>query len=320
MSNIEMSKNMGSIFCLSLDLELIIGWHDLSNSIYERKKKEMEDARDRIHDLISVLEKNGIKCTWGVTSHLFLESCDGHDDYPDREWLLRDPRTSLDKDPLWYAPDLIDHLLRSDVNFEIGCHSFSHPFFHKIGENQAQYELKKSEKLAKDWAIKLESFIFPGNEEGYKKMLFEFGYKAYRPKRRISYKSKISKALDLILGKNAPEPVLPVIDEYGMVVIPPSIYLGSCDTVIKQILSKSPPRDTLRWYLQSGLEKTVDKGGVFHAWMHPCDYGKRISKKNFEYMINLVKKYEARGELHIFTMSEVAERVIMLKNKISEET
>jgi len=43
--------------------------------------------------------------------------------------------------------------------------------------------------------------------------------------------------------------------------------------------------------------------------MHPCEYGKIISKKDFEYMINIVKECEAKGELRIFTMSEVAERV-----------
>ena len=300
------SKNVGSTFCLSLDLELLIGWHDLSNSIYERKKKEMEDVRDRIHELISVLEKNEMKCTWSVASHLFLESCDGHDDYPNGNWLLRDPRTSLDKDPLWYATDLINRLLRSNVNFEIGCHSFSHPPFNKIGENQAQYELKKSEKLARNWGIKLESFTFPRNEEGHKKMLSEFGYKAYRKGRT---KSKISMASELLLGTNVPEPVVPLVDEYGMVVISPSVYLGRYGAGIARFLCKSPLRNTLSWYLQSGLEKVVDEGGVFHAWMHPHEYGKEILRKDFDYMMNLVKKYEGKDELRVLTMSEVAERV-----------
>lgn len=311
MVNEVMSKNKGSIFCLSLDLELLIGRHDLSNSIYERKKKEMEDVRSRISELISVLEKNGIKCTWGVVSHLFLESCDGHDDYPGREWLIRDPRTGMDKDLLWYAPDLINRLLRSDVDFEIGCHSFSHPNFSKIGENQARYELKKSEELAKEWGIKLSSFIFPRNAEGHKRVLSEFGYKAYRSQGRISSKSKIGRALNLLLATAGPEPVVPMIDEYGMVEIPTSIYLSldGNTTGIGGILCKSPPRNTLRWYLQSGLEKTVNEGGVFHAWMHPHEYGKTVSRKDFEYMIDLVKKYKVKGELRVATMSQVAEKV-----------
>lgn len=305
------AKSLGSIFCLSLDFELLIGYHDLSNSPYLAKKKEMEDVRDRIHELINVLEKKRIRCTWGVASHLFLESCDGHDDYPDREWLLRDPETGVDKDPLWYAPDLINRLLRSDVDFEIGCHSFSHPVFSKIGEHQARYELKKSEELAEAWGIKLESFIFPRNEEGYKNMLSEFGYKAYRSQGRISPKSKISRALDLLLARADPEPMAPMIDEYGMVEIPPSIYLGfgGNSTGIAAFLCKSPPRNTLRWYLQSGLEKTLDEGGVFHVWMHPHEYGKRISRKDFEYMVDLVSKYETKGELSVATMSQVAEKV-----------
>lgn len=197
-------SNTQPIFCLSLDFELLIGYHDLSNTIYEKKKKEMTDVRVRIHELIDVLAKNGIECTWAVVSHLFLESCEGHDDYPDREWLFRDSGTSLDRDPLWYAPDLIERLVSSDVNFEIGCHSFSHAVFDKIGEDQARYELRMSEELAKDRGIKLKSFIFPRNREAHLGVLSAFGIQTYR-RRAVSSKSRMRKALDLVLATNVPD-------------------------------------------------------------------------------------------------------------------
>jgi len=309
-----MFKNLESIFCLSLDLELLIGWHDLPNSIYENRKKELENVRDRIYKLINVLEKNKIRCTWGVTSHLFLEKCDGHDDYPNKEWLLRDPRTGVKENPLWYAPDLINRLLQSDVDFEIGCHGFSHAIFSDIEENQAGYELRMSRDLVKDWGIELKSFIFPRNKEGHKKILAEFRYTAYRPRIRIDYKPKIIRALDLLLARGGPGPVVPMIDEYGMVKIPPSICL-EYESLLHKIFCKSPPRDTFRRYMESGLERTVSQGGVFHVWMHPCEYGKCVSQNDFEYLINLVKKYETEGKLRILTMSQIAQKVCEIEKQ-----
>jgi len=223
----------------------------------------MEDVRDRIGELIGMLEKNKIRYTWGVVSHLFLENCNGHNDYPDMGWLARDPGTGMDKDPLWYAPDLMNRLLKN--NFEIGCHSFSHPIFNRIEESQARYELKKSEELASALGVKLESFIFPGNEEGCKKILSEFGYKAYRSRGRVNSRSKISKAFGYFLATNSPEPEVLIIDEYGMVAIPQSAYLGMYATGIIWILCKASLRNTLREHLKIGLKKTVDEGGVFHA-------------------------------------------------------
>ena len=48
--------------------------------------------------------------------------------------------------------------------------------------------------------------------------------------------------------------------------------------------------------------------------MHLYGYGKTISRKDFEYMINLIKKYETKSELLVLTMSEGAEKVIKLEN------
>lgn len=295
-------------FCLSIDLELLTGWHGLSNSIYERKVKEMRDVKARIIELIDMLDKDKIKCTWGIVSHLFLKNCNGHDDYPDMEWLAKDPKTDMDKDPLWYAPDLVKRLLES--NFEIGCHSFSHPVFNRIREGRARYELKKSDELTKAFGVKLESFIFPGNEEGHKNILSEFGYKAYRSRGRVSHGSKVGKALGYFLATNAPGPQVPGIDEYGMVAIPQSMYLGMYAKGAVGVVCNFSPKNVLKEHLRKGLKKTVDEGGVFHVWMHPCEYGSIISREDFEYMIRLVKGYEARGELHVLTMSEVGKRVL----------
>ena len=86
----------------------------------------MGDVRHRIYQLIEVLEKYNFKCTWAVISHLFLDKCNGHLDYPDGKWLRRDPRTDIHTNRLWYGQDIVKRLLRNPL-FEIGCHRCRYP-------------------------------------------------------------------------------------------------------------------------------------------------------------------------------------------------
>ena len=37
-----------------------------------------------------------------------------------------DPCTNVINDPAWYASDLVDKIIKADVNHEIACHTFSH--------------------------------------------------------------------------------------------------------------------------------------------------------------------------------------------------
>lgn len=301
---------MKSVFVLSLDLELLLGSHDHSEKVYRSKKREMKDVRSRIYELIEILEKYYFRCTWAVVSHLFLERCRGHMDYPDRKWLRRDPRTNIDEDPLWYGRDIVTRLLGNPI-FEIGCHSFSHALFDEIGEDQARYELLKSEQLVKelDPTLKLKSFVFPRNRVGHRQLLSEFGYKAYRSEKATS--KSLTRFVDYVFPTDvrarayAPKPTTLRVDEYGLVEIPSSMFLSNAR--ILKFVSDMPPRNFFRWKIRKGIEKLITDGGVLNFFMHPHDFGKALPKKDFEYLIELVEKYRAKGELRVLTMSEVAE-------------
>lgn len=301
---------MEPVICLSLDFELLLAYHDLSENIYRCKKKEMRDVKSRIYDLIEVLEEYNFKCVWAVVSHLFLDKCHGHRDYYGEKWLRRDPETDIDSNPLWYAQDIIKRLLKNSF-FEIGCHSFSHALFDEIDENQARYELLKSEQLAKklDLELKLQSFVFPRNKLGHRKVLSEFGYKVYRSVNTGS--KKLSRFVDYVLPTNThvnvyvPKPRTPYVDEYGLVDIPSSMFLSNAG--ILKFVSDMSPRNYFKWKVRKGIEKLISEGGVLHLFMHPHDFGKSLPKKDFEYLMELVQKYRAKGKLHVLTMSEIAE-------------
>lgn len=307
--------NSKPTFCLSLDFELLLGYHDLSEKIYRSKKSEMREVRKRIYGLIEVLEKYEFKCTWAVVSHLFLEKCHGHRDYPDRKWLRRDPETDVERNPLWYGRDIVERLLRNPY-FEIGCHSFSHVLFDDAREKQVRYELLKSEQLAKklDSKLKLQSFVFPRDRIGHRKLLSKFGYKAYRSRPRKTPSKSLMQLADYVYPTRmranayAPKPQRPRVDEYGLVDIPNSMFLSNTGAL--RFVSDMPPRNYFRWKIRQGIEKLLTGGGVLHFSMHPYDYENNLSKRDFENAIELVQKYRAKGKLHVLTMSEVADLYI----------
>ena len=100
---------------MSLDFELMVGWHDLDESIRLKTAKGMADIKSRIHRLIDLLEKHDLKCTWATAGHLFGETCQSHADYPDKHWLRNESQMDSQQAPLWYAPDLIQRLIDSRV-------------------------------------------------------------------------------------------------------------------------------------------------------------------------------------------------------------
>jgi len=305
-----MSRNLESVFCLSLDFELILGYHDLSEEVYRRKMKEMDDIRRPIHELIEMLNMYDFTSTWAVVSHLFLEKCQGHKKYPDEGWLKRDPMADINSNPLWYARDIVEELLRNPL-FEIGCHGFSHALFDEISEEQARYELLKSEQLAKELDSKLElkSFVFPRNRVGHRKLFPVFGYKAYR-----SYTpglQSFTRFFDYLFPTGmreehyVPKPLKPRVDEYGLVEIPSSMFLSNSGFL--KLVSDLLPRNYFKWKIKKGIEKLVREGGVLHLFMHPHNYGRALPKEDFEYLIKLVVKHREKGEIQVLTMSEVAD-------------
>lgn len=297
---------MRAVFCLSLDFELILGWHDLDSRVYRRKQLEMADIRERVLSLIDLLESRELKSTWATVAHLMLPGCRGHDDYPVEGWLARDPASSAAMESLWYAPDLIERLLGSRVDFEIACHSFSHALFDSIGPEQAEYELSKSLEVAADWGISLRSFVFPRNRVGYLEQLAKKGFEAYRP---AAAKSKpltsVGKAWNFLVGTHPAEPQIPAVRS-GLVAVPPSFNLGRFAPRYKRWLSQAPPRDFRRWALRVGLDHTVRQGGVFHVWMHPAEWGLTVTEDDLSYLLDLVDQHRARGSLEVLTMGEIA--------------
>ena len=309
------------IFCLSLDIELLWGRHDLN---YQPFIKRAERERKIISRLLYLFEKYSISATWGVTGHLFLEKCEPinkkkHMDiirpkYPwvKNDWFEPDPGSNLKKDPGWYGLDIVKKIIKNHKQ-EIGSHSFSHVLFGHPGCSRAcaESEIRACVLLAKKYNIKLSSFIFPRNLVGHLDILEKYAFTAFRDKERQWYSflgdSTIDRVLKLIeLFIPIAPPIARPYKIGRLCAIPISMYFVSARG-LRRYLSKM-----IRYKkAKLGIDTAIKEKKIFHLWTHPTDLvdNKEVLMEEFEAIIEYAHRMRKKGQLEIKTMKQIAEEL-----------
>jgi peptidoglycan/xylan/chitin deacetylase (PgdA/CDA1 family) len=218
--------------------------------------------RANIPILLKLFDRHKIPITWATVGHLFLESCeqingkahpelrrlphtDDHWQFTNGDWYDHDPCTHWKEANVWYAPDLIDDILQSNVNHEIGCHSFSHLNCSDryCPSEVLDDELARCVYLANCKGIRLRSMVFPGGTNGNYAILKKHGFSCCRyndPKWDLFYPEK---------------------DAYGLLRLPSSASIGA---------------DPFSWSLsyrmkryRAYIDKAIQRRTVCHLWFHP---------------------------------------------------
>lgn len=299
---------------VSLDAELGWGFHDYD----EMPEERVANARDAWLDLLEVFDANDVPATWAIVGHLFLEECSGeHDDHPaGPEWFARDPGGRWSPDSDWFGRDLIDAVVDSDVDHDVGSHTFSHVEF---GNPEppvavAEAELRQSREAAADYDLDLESFVFPRNRIGHRDLLAEHGFTCYRghPPDRWYDGGPLrtaGKLATFALGATAPPIVTPAVDEYGLVNVPASMYLFEFEGGPRDAL-QAVSRDPVVRQVELGLKRLRDgQEGVLHLWLHPNNVTSAQDLTRMHEIASLLASYRDRHGIDVETMAEVAARV-----------
>lgn len=259
--------------------------------------------RNNFSTILGSFDKYNIPVTWATVGHLFLEHCHkdekgvAHPDMPrpvhfeNRNWLFdkgdwyqHDPCTDKKNAQAWYAPDLIEQILKSKTKHEIGSHTFSHIdcTYKNCSKELMDAELKKCVELGKAKGITMKSHVFPGGTFGNYESLKENGFTNYR--------------------KPFPNEIdLPIIDEHGLVRMPSSLGMD-----------KDPYEWSASFHLgqfKKFLKRTVSSKQVCHFWFHPSMdpwYMEEVLPK----LLKMVADERDKGTIEILTMGELAERVL----------
>lgn len=304
------------VLVVSIDTELSWGLvHHGTGAGYDGRSE-----RQHIDRLLDLMDTYEIPTTWAIVGHLFLDSCapvDGvkhpeivRPDYEwmDGDWFDQDPCLDLQRAPTWYAPDLVDRILASNVPHEIASHSFSHVVVGDPGCSEAclDSELKACRALAEARGIQLDSMIFPTNSVGHLDVVRRNGFLAYRSRRPAlppasALRSRVRKAADQLV----PRVSSAAFPEY-------SDGLWNLPQTLKLLVEDGGARGGLkRRQLQRRLHQAVRLGALFHPYFHPCDLtpNPELAFGTLDRLFREAARLRDAGKLETLTMGALAQRL-----------
>lgn len=309
------------IFVLSLDTELCWGVIDKPDQL-KKNKKYYEQARECIDKILVLLEKYDISATWAVVGHLFLQQCKScgrqkpsnisRNVYPcyRKDRFEQCPCTNEKEAPLWYGRDIINKIMNCKVHQEVGCHSFAHIPYGDVNTKRdaAKNDLSNCVCEAEKYGLKLRSFVFPRNDEGYIDELQRFGFEAYRGVEPTWYRrfprklKKICHIIDQFLVTRPPVS----LPEYrqGIYNIPGSMFYLPMNGFRRLI----PLRFRI-YKARKGIESAIKHKKVFHLWFHPFNIATSQEKllHGLEEIFKYVKEKRQSCELKTKSMCEIVD-------------
>jgi hypothetical protein len=290
------NKEKGGLI-ISADFEMAWAWRYAKSGDDPLKKGRIE--RENFPTIIKCFEQYDIPITFATVGHLFLESCKQDDhawmsrippfvndnwEFHKGDWFDHDPCTSYKDDPEWYAPDLIQMILDSKVNHEVGSHTFTHIDFSdkNCPRDVANDEIIACKRAAEPYGISLESMVFPGGTWGNIKVLRNHAFKIYR--KRCDF-----------------EIAYPYRDEHGLLV-------SASSGCLEHNLAYGWSADYFVNRLKKYITKAIKTHNIAHLWFHPSldpYFLENIFPKFFEFAADQREK----GNLWIGTMEEIAEHI-----------
>lgn len=191
-----------AVLIFQADFELAWAWRyakGVTNGCKDAEKRGMTE-RDNVPVILDLCEEYKIPVTWATVGHLFLRGCSKVDgivhpeiirlgkfenkywQFQGNDWFDCDPCSDYLSAPSWYCPDLIELILESEADHEIGCHTFSHIDCREeiCPPEVLESELRECKKLASAYGLELKSFVHPAHTIGNLKTLKKLGFTNFR--------------------------------------------------------------------------------------------------------------------------------------------
>ena len=300
-------NNARAAVTISADFELAWAFRHRGDEFCFAKARQ---CRENFDHLLSIFNDRDIPITWATVGHLFLESCArgsgglAHPDMPRPprnsfwagDWYMHDPCTNYERDPFWYAPELIERMLASRVRHEIGSHSFSHIDFSPQCSDTTlvRREIEASASAMRRFGLAPRSLVYPFNRMGHRYLdaLAESSITAVRHRdrrRRLSYPERTASG------------VYKIYESMNLRIARHYEYL-----------------DKVKIF----LDEAMTRQAVFHLWFHPSDPAPVIQGE-LPKIVRYIGSQRDEGSIWVSTMSELVaycEARERLTPQIVEET
>lgn len=315
-------------FIISLDFELFWGVRDSRGEEYFDTLKNVHEV---VPQLLSLFEKYDVACTWATVGALCTDNYQEFMQYtPTQLPSYKDKAFSPFNDlaylssidnQLLYAPKLVN-VIKNAENQEFASHTFSHYYALEQGQTIEEFEadLDACSNVIDKENIRLKSLVFPRNQFNpeYLSVCKKMGYTSYRGnpthwayqaenREDRSVFKRIFRLIDCYIPLSGSLRQQVKLDSVsGMIDVPASIFFRPYNPKLRLL-------DGLKlWRLKWSMTRTANKGGVFHLWWHPHNFGQYMNE-NLKQIEELLKHYHFLNQKYNFkslTMAQTASRFL----------
>jgi peptidoglycan/xylan/chitin deacetylase (PgdA/CDA1 family) len=177
---------------------------------------------------------------------------------------------------------ILEQLLNSPIEHEIGAHGYYHRTFTSLSRAQAQNELEMISTGFQKFGVKPTSFVFPWNRVSHLNMLERFGYVSYRDEGGLLKEGMFVRRKGQLYD------------------VHPGFHLG---------LTYDPI------FLNKIIDIAATRRLPFHVWFHPRDLfeTRGSTQKTIERVLSTIYKYakekEKEGTLKFETMQSIVNKI-----------
>lgn len=304
---------MAGSVVFSIDAELAWGVHDL-HPLSEEQTRRCQRARTSWIQLLDLFEMAEVPATWAVVGHLLTNDRRYGASHPLHPQWFEAAYDGFENDSRqWLGRTLIDAVAMAPVEHELASHSFSHVIFPEADADVAAAECRLSRTVGNQYGFDFTSFVFPRNEIAHKDVLSQFGFTCYRGNRPSRLPAIPGlRGLGMLAGSLTwgvtPPTVTPVVDEFGLVNVPASMFLGGFRNRPWSTVAAVGADPAVK-LAQKGIDRAGERGELFHMWLHPNDLTSQHYIDRVREILDYVELKRQYGEIRVETMADVARRV-----------
>jgi hypothetical protein len=278
---------------LSIDLELAWGVWDTITADDLR----MAETQERLicAALVELFDRYQVPASWLMVAALLDETS---------------ARSRPGTPSCWYAPDVVERIVRAKVRHEIGSHGGRHIYFDQISAAEAQDDLAFAKGVHRAHGLGFESFVYPRGAVGHPDILARNGLRVVRSHdvgllRTAHHGGRLAARAANLIDQFAPFPPRPSWPQ----ALGPLIDIPGC----MQILGRNGLRrfvlpQITRAKLWLGLERAMRAGGTFHLWFHPSNFYYRCDEQlaTLSWFLARAADEAGRGRIEFRTMGSYA--------------
>ncbi|MFC4358434.1 polysaccharide deacetylase family protein [Halobium salinum] len=305
-----------TVVTLSMEVELAWGVHDMDEERISPGRRAESEFFDR---LLARCDEAGVPFSFDVVGHLFEASCDGtHGDHCSPDWFDADPGTDAERNPEFYAPDMVRAMTATDVDHEICTHSYSHIDCSRFDADTVRRDLELAQAVhERDLGERTVSFVPPRHHTPPTDALRAAGIEIVRMARTPPEQSPLRTFSDHLFGTHDGMSL-----EYRDGIV--FTYCSKRASLISSLLPKGQEEThpALRYLplstsqrqrhhlgtLRRSVEEAIETGEPLHLWCHLHDMANEEQWVGIAAFLGWLGEQADAGRIELLTMEELNER------------